>query len=47
MREVRDEALADRISDVHEYDWYGLGFLPHRRRSWRASNQEHVWRQAD
>jgi hypothetical protein len=47
MSQARDEALADRIGDIHKSDRYGLGFLPPRRHRPRSNNQDRVWRQAD
>jgi hypothetical protein len=47
MRQARNEALADRIGDIHKYNRYGLGFLPQRRHRGRSNNHDRVWRQAD
>ena len=47
MRQVRHEALADRVGHLREHDWHDLALLPQRGRHRRAVGQDQVGRHGE
>jgi hypothetical protein len=46
-RQACDEALPHRIADPCKNDWYGAGYLSHRRNARRTESEYHARRCAD
>lgn len=44
-RQALDEACADRVGQIHEHDWDGLGRLLHRPHSQTADGHDYVRRE--
>ena len=45
LRQGRDEALANGVSNVRKYNWNRAGLFFERNHSWRCAGQEYIWRQ--
>ena len=45
LRQGRNEALANGISNVRKYNWNRAGLFFERNHSWRCAGQEYIWRQ--